>query len=87
MQFAVLALAMAAFAIGTSEFLVVGLLGLISHDLGISVADAGSLVSLYAAAVTLGAPLVAAFTSRLLKNSTAPSAFTKVVGIVKSGSE
>ncbi|MFZ0578719.1 MAG: MFS sugar transporter, partial [Psychrobacillus psychrotolerans] len=47
-MFALLALAVSAFAIGTTEFISVGLLPLISKDLDISLTTAGLTVSLYA---------------------------------------
>jgi len=53
--FALLALAVSAFAIGTTEFISVGLLPLIAQDLKISVTTAGLTVSLYALGVTFGA--------------------------------
>jgi len=46
--FALLALAVSAFAIGTTEFISVGLLPLIANDLDIPVTTAGLTVSLYA---------------------------------------
>ena len=51
----VLALAVGAFAIGVTEFIVVGILPAIAKDLHISIESAGSLVSLYALALAIGA--------------------------------
>src|SRR5690606_19763572 len=51
------ALAVTAFAIGVAEFIVVGVLPAISHDLGVSLARAGSLVGLYALALAVGTPI------------------------------
>jgi DHA1 family inner membrane transport protein len=59
-----LALALAAFAIGTTEFVIVGLLPGISIDLGVGLPRAGLLVTGYALGVALGAPPVAALTAR-----------------------
>lgn len=59
-----LALALAAFAIGTTEFVIVGLLPGIAVDLGVSVPRAGLLVSGYVVGVALGAPPVAVLTAR-----------------------
>ncbi|WP_342659072.1 MFS transporter (plasmid) [Sphingomonas sp. NY01] len=59
------ALAVAAFAIGTTEFVIVGLIPEMARDLGVSLTTAGLLVSLYALAITLGAPSVTALTGRL----------------------
>ena len=64
-MFALFALAVSAFAIGTTEFISVGLLPLISKDLDISLTTAGLTVSLYALGVTVGAPVLTALTSRM----------------------
>jgi predicted MFS family arabinose efflux permease len=61
--FALLALAISAFAIGTTEFISVGLLPLIAKDLQISVTTAGLTVSLYALGVAFGAPILTSITS------------------------
>ncbi|MEH6955552.1 MFS transporter [Neobacillus drentensis] len=63
--FALLALAVSAFAIGTTEFISVGLLPLIAEDLHIPVTTAGLTVSLYALGVTFGAPVLTSLTSRM----------------------
>lgn len=63
--FGLLALAVSAFAIGTTEFISVGLLPLISEDLNISVKTAGLTVSLYALGVTFGAPILTSLTSTM----------------------
>jgi multidrug resistance protein len=62
---ALLALAVSAFAIGTTEFISVGLLPLIAKDLNISVTTAGLTVSIYALGVTFGAPVLTSLTSRM----------------------
>ncbi|MEC0694103.1 MFS transporter [Bacillus atrophaeus] len=62
---ALLALAVSAFAIGTTEFISVGLLPLIADDLHIPVTTAGLTVSLYALGVTFGAPILTSLTSRM----------------------
>lgn len=67
--FALLALAMSAFAIGTTEFISVGLLPLISKDLHISLTTAGLTVSLYALGVTFGAPILTSLTSSMSRKS------------------
>lgn len=67
--FALLALAVSAFAIGTTEFISVGLLPLISDDLHVSVSIAGLTVSLYALGVTIGAPVLTSFTSNMSRKS------------------
>ncbi|MEV5824926.1 Cmx/CmrA family chloramphenicol efflux MFS transporter [Spirillospora sp. NPDC052242] len=53
-------LAMAVFAMGTSEFMLAGLLPDIAADLGVSVAAAGTLTSAFAVGMVAGAPLMAA---------------------------
>lgn len=66
---ALLALAVSAFAIGTTEFISVGLLPLISKSLNVSVSVAGLTVSLYALGVTFGAPILTAITSQMPRKS------------------
>ncbi|MEU0914026.1 Cmx/CmrA family chloramphenicol efflux MFS transporter [Streptomyces althioticus] len=53
-------LALAVFAMGTSEFMLAGLLPDIALDLGVTVGTAGSLTSAYAIGMIVGAPLAAA---------------------------
>jgi DHA1 family inner membrane transport protein len=48
----------AAFALGTTEFVVVGLLPTIADDTSVSVASAGTLVTAYAAGIAIGGPLL-----------------------------
>jgi predicted MFS family arabinose efflux permease len=67
--FALLALAISAFAIGTTEFISVGLLPLIANDLEIPVSTAGLTVSLYALGVTFGAPILTSLTSSMSRKS------------------
>lgn len=64
MPLALLALFAAAFAIGTSEFVIAGILPAVSTDLAISIPVAGYLVSLYALGVAIGGPVLATFTGR-----------------------
>lgn len=65
MPIALLALTLSAFAIGTTEFVIVGLIPTIASDLGVSLPSAGLLVSLYALGVAVGAPLLTALTGRV----------------------
>jgi predicted MFS family arabinose efflux permease len=65
MPLALLALTISAFAIGTTEFVIVGLIPTIAGDLGVGLPSAGLLVSLYALGVALGAPLLTALTGRV----------------------
>ncbi len=64
MPLALWALTLSAFAIGTTEFVIVGLVPTIAEDLGVSLPSAGLLVSLYALGVAIGAPLLTALTGR-----------------------
>ncbi|KHL93336.1 MFS sugar transporter [Paenibacillus sp. IHB B 3415] len=66
---ALLALAISAFAIGTTEFISVGLLPLIADDLNISVTTAGLTVTLYALGVTFGAPVLTSLTTRVSRKT------------------
>ncbi|MCT9104054.1 MFS transporter [Streptomyces mirabilis] len=65
MPLALLALAVGAFGIGTTEFVMMGLLPDVADDLHISIPSAGHLVSAYALGVVIGAPLLAAATARM----------------------
>jgi DHA1 family inner membrane transport protein len=64
-----MALAIAAFGIGTSEFIIMGLLPNLSDDFHVSIPKAGVLVTGYALAVTIGAPVVAIATAKLERKS------------------
>ncbi|THV26773.1 Cmx/CmrA family chloramphenicol efflux MFS transporter [Glycomyces paridis] len=55
-------LAVAVFAMGTSEFMLAGLLPDLAADIGVSVAAAGLLTAAFAVGMTAGAPLAAALT-------------------------
>jgi MFS transporter, DHA1 family, inner membrane transport protein len=65
MPVALYALTIAAYAIGTTEFVIVGLLPTVASDLGITLPLAGLIVSVYALGVTLGAPIITALTGRI----------------------
>jgi MFS transporter, DHA1 family, inner membrane transport protein len=62
---ALFALALGAFAVGTSEFMISGLLRNVAADLGVSIPSAGLLVSGYASGVAVGGPLMTILTGRL----------------------
>lgn len=64
-KFAILALAMSAFAIGMTEFISVGLLPLIKDSFNMTISLAGLTVSLYAVGVTIGAPLLTPLTNKI----------------------
>jgi multidrug resistance protein len=69
MPLALYALAVATFAIGTTEFVIVGLIPGMAADLGVSVPVAGLLVSLYALSITVGTPIFSALTGRFPRRS------------------
>ncbi len=58
MPIALLALTAGAFGIGTTEFVIMGLLLQVSADLHVSIAAAGLLISAYALGVAIGAPVL-----------------------------
>lgn len=62
---ALYALAVGAFGIGTTEFVIMGLLQQVSTDLGVGIATAGLLISGYAVGVFAGAPAITIATRRL----------------------
>ena len=61
---ALLALGAAAFGIGTTEFVIMGLLPEIGRSLSVSIPQAGQLVSCYALSVTIGSPFMAILMAR-----------------------
>ncbi len=65
MRPSLLALAIGAFGIGTTEFVIVGLLPEVADDLSVSIPSAGMLVTGYALGVVVGAPLMTAAGARL----------------------
>lgn len=67
---ALFALATSSFVIGASEFVIVGLLSDIAHDLEVSIAQAGLLISAYAMSVVVGGPLLAVLTFKLPRKIT-----------------
>ncbi len=69
MPIALVALALSAFAIGTTEFVIMGLLPQVAADLKVSLPDAGWLISGYALGVAIGAPIMAVLTARLPRKS------------------
>ncbi|KRE49711.1 MFS transporter [Paenibacillus sp. Soil724D2] len=68
-SWALLALAISAFGIGTTEFVPVGLLASIANDLNIGITLAGLLISGYAIGVAVGAPILTALTNRMSRKS------------------
>jgi len=64
MPLALFALTLSAFAIGTTEFVIVGLIPTMANDLNVTLPSAGLLVSLYALGVAFGAPVLTALSGR-----------------------
>lgn len=65
LRLAVFALALGGFGIGTTEFVAMGLLPDIAAGMNISEPVAGHVISAYALGVVIGAPVIAALTTRL----------------------
>ncbi|KQX50028.1 MULTISPECIES: MFS transporter [unclassified Streptomyces] len=65
MPLALLALTVGAFGIGTTEFVIMGLLPQIAADYGVTIPTAGLLVTGYALGVVIGAPLLTAFGTKV----------------------
>lgn len=63
------ALALGGFAIGTSEFVVMGLINEIARSMGVSEPQVGHVISAYALGVVVGAPLLAILGSKLSRRS------------------
>ncbi|MCC4632439.1 MFS transporter [Xanthomonas dyei] len=61
---ALLALTIGAFGIGTTEFVIMGLLQQVATDLGVSLTAAGLLISGYALGVSIGAPVLTLLSAR-----------------------
>jgi DHA1 family inner membrane transport protein len=70
MTLALFSLFLAAFSIGTTEFVVAGLLPEISRDLAVSIPTAGLLVTGYALGVAIGGPIFSLITSRFPRKPT-----------------
>jgi DHA1 family putative efflux transporter-like MFS transporter len=58
-------LAIASFLVGTSEFVIAGILDKVASDVGVSVAVAGQLITVYSLAYALGIPILMAMTARM----------------------
>ena len=68
-RLAELALSLGGFGIGTSEFVIMGLLERVADDLQVATADVGYAISSYALGVVVGAPLIAALAARAPRRS------------------
>lgn len=64
-SFALLALAIAAFGIGTTEFVMMGVLPQVAETFNASIPTAGNLITAYAVGVVVGAPLITATCARV----------------------
>src|SRR5439155_27217147 len=64
-RFPLLALALASFGIGTTEFVIMGLLHDVAGDLGVTIPHAGLLVTGYALSVAFGSPFLAVVMARM----------------------
>lgn len=62
---ALLSLTVGAFAIGMTEFVIMGLLPNVAEDLNVSISSAGQLITAYAMGVAIGAPILTMVTHRL----------------------
>ncbi|WP_420488754.1 MFS transporter [Paenibacillus caui] len=60
-----LCLTLGAFAIGMTEFIIMGLLPNVAHDLHVSIPQAGQLITSYALGVAVGAPLLTVLTHQM----------------------
>lgn len=69
MKYPLFALFITAFAIGTAEFVVSGLLPEIAADLGVDIPTAGLLVTGYAMGVTVGGPIMTLATAKLTRKT------------------
>ncbi len=81
MPLPIFALFLAAFGIGTAEFVIAGLLPDVSADLGVTIPTAGLLISAYAIGVAIGGPLVTLALARIPRKS----ALLLLVGIFTAG--
>ena len=70
MPIAVYVLGLSVFALGTSEFMLSGLLQPVARDMGVTIPTAGLLISAFAIGMVVGAPLLAAATLRLPRRTT-----------------
>ncbi|MBN8999535.1 MAG: MFS transporter [Rhizobiales bacterium] len=70
MPLALFALAVASFGIGTTEFVIMGLLPDLAADLGVTIPAAGLLITGYALGVVVGGPIIAVATARVPRKTT-----------------
>ncbi|MCX5603604.1 MFS transporter [Streptomyces phaeochromogenes] len=70
MPLAVYVLGLSVFALGTSEFMLSGLLPAVADDMNVSIPRAGLLISAFAVGMVVGAPLLAVATLRMPRRTT-----------------
>lgn len=75
-----LAIIVAAFATGTDDMVIAGILPLVSADLGVTEASAGQLVTVYSLTYGIGAPVIAVVAGRMPHHRLLP-AVTALFGI------
>jgi len=61
----ILSLTVGAFAIGMTEFVIMGILPNVAEDLQVSISSAGQLITMYALGVAVGAPILTVLTNRI----------------------
>lgn len=69
LSWAIYALMLSTFAFGMAEFIIIGLLPNVAHDLNVSISSAGFLVTGYALGIVIGAPLLTVVTGKLSPKS------------------
>ncbi len=60
-----ISLTVGAFAIGMTEFVIMGILPNVADDLGVSISAAGQLITMYALGVAVGAPILTVLTRKI----------------------
>ncbi|OLZ49505.1 Cmx/CmrA family chloramphenicol efflux MFS transporter [Amycolatopsis keratiniphila] len=90
MPLAVCVLGLSVFALGTSEFMITGLLPGMAADLDVGIPEAGLLISAFAIGMVVGAPLLAIATLRVPRRATLMAllvvfGLSHVVGALGSG--
>ncbi|MUT65216.1 MFS transporter [Paenibacillus sp. NEAU-GSW1] len=85
-------LAIISFLVGTSEFIIAGILDRVAEDLGVSVSAAGQLITVFSIAYAFGTPLLIALTARmerrkLLQYSLAVFAIANIIAALLPGYE
>ncbi|MEU6094311.1 MFS transporter [Streptomyces sp. NPDC047079] len=69
MTFPLFALMLCVFGVGTSEYVIAGILPGLSQDLGVDIPTAGLLVTAYALGVVIGGPIVTIATARIQRKT------------------